>query len=352
MAEARYAMIELALKGMSLVRLDRVFGQKFAGLGCILTFHHVRMVSDRIFPQNALLEVTPSFLEGVLRLLRELNYDIIPMDALKSRLENPNPARPFCVLTFDDGYYDNRDYALPILKRYDAPCTVYVVPGFAERTTPLWWLDLEDAVRTRDEINVELPGGRRFVHPTRSIDEKKAGFKRLYWNMRDLNEMQVREIVAMMAADAGIDTMERVGRLCMDWSELRDFAREPLVTIGAHTNTHPRLKTLDEAQSRIEIFDSKARIEREIGREVRHIAYPVGDPTSAGTREFALSAEAGYETGVTTRPGVLFAEHAAHPHALPRISVNGLFQNADYLRMLISGLPLMLKNRGNKLNVD
>jgi len=351
MAEARYAMIELALKGMTLARLDRVFGQKFAGLGCILTFHHVRMVSDRIFPQNSLLEVTPSFFEGVLRLLRELNYDIIPMDALKSRLENHNPSRPFCALTFDDGYYDNRDYALPILKRYDAPCTVYVVPGFADRTTPLWWLDLEDAVRASDEINVELPNGR-FVHPTRSLDEKKAGFKRLYWNMRGLSEMQVREIVAMMAANAGIDTMDRVARLCMDWSELRDFARDPLVTIGAHTNTHPRLRTLDEAQSRHEILDGKARIERELGQEVRHIAYPVGDPTSAGPREFALSAEAGYETAVTTRPGVLFQEHASHLHALPRISVNGLFQNADYLRTLISGLPLMLKNRGKKLNVE
>ena len=350
MPELRYPLIGLALKGISLTKLDRIFGQKFAGLGVILTFHHVRTTSDRLFAQNRLLEITPSFLEGVLRLLHELKYEIIPLDALTARLQNPNPARPFCVLTFDDGYIDNRDYALPILKRYDAPFTVFITPGFADRATPLWWLDLEDAVRAGNAIDVQLPG-TRFQHPTRTPDEKIAGFKRLYWAMRGLDELQVRDIVATMAADAGVDTLGRVARLCMDWAALRDFAREPLVTIGAHTITHPRLKTLSDAQSHAEIMDSKTRIELELGREIRHFAYPVGDPTSAGPREFQFCRDGGFETAVTTRPGVIFPEHAAHPHALPRISVNGLFQNPDYLRALISGLPLALKNRGRRVNV-
>jgi peptidoglycan/xylan/chitin deacetylase (PgdA/CDA1 family) len=138
----------------------------------------------------------------------------------------------------------------------------------------------------------------------------------------------------------------------MDWPMLKDFAREPLVTIGAHTNTHPRLRTLTDEQSRAEIAESKARIEKELQREIHHFAYPVGDPTSAGKREFAFAAEVGCVTGVTTRPGVLFPEHAEHLHALPRLSVNGLFQNPDYLRALITGLPLMLKNRGRRLNVE
>lgn len=350
MPNMRYALIGLALRAISVTKLDKLGGSRFSGLGVILTFHHVRSASDRVFPQNALLEVTPSYLEAVLRLLRDLDYEIIPMDALAGRLSEPN-GKPFCVITFDDGYIDNRDYALPILKRYEAPFTVFVTPGFLDRTTPLWWLDLEDALRERDEIHVQLPH-TRFRHVTKTPDEKKSGFARLYWELRGLSEYEVREIVATLAAEAGVDTMGRVARLCMDWRMLKQFAREPLVTIGAHTNTHPRLKTLDDAQSQSEIAGSKARIEQELQCEVKHFAYPVGDPTSAGKREFTYAAEAGCETGVTTRPGVLFPEHAGHLHALPRISVNGLFQNPDYLRALITGLPLMLKNRGRRLNVE
>ena len=80
-------------------------------------------------------------------------------------------------------------------------------------------------------------------------------------------------------------------------------------------------------------------------------AYPVGDPTSAGAREFALAREAGYEIAVTTRPGMLFPEHAAHLLALPRVSLNGLWQDLGYLDVLLTGAPFRLWNRGRRLNV-
>ena len=87
------------------------------------------------------------------------------------------------------------------------------------------------------------------------------------------------------------------------------------------------------------------------GRHVDAFAYPVGDPTSAGPREFALARECGFACAVTTRPGMLYAEHAAHLWALPRVSVNGLWQNTRDLETLLSGAPLLLWNRGRRVNV-
>ena len=72
---------------------------------------------------------------------------------------------------------------------------------------------------------------------------------------------------------------------------------------------------------------------------------------SAGPREFSLARAAGFETAVTTRPGVLFADHLAHLTALPRISVNGLFQSRGDVAALLSGVPTALQNRGRRLNV-
>ena len=71
---------------------------------------------------------------------------------------------------------------------------------------------------------------------------------------------------------------------------------------------------------------------------------PTVNPTSAGPREFALAGALGFDAAVTTTPGVLRAEHAGAMTALPRISVNGLFQRPEYLRGLISGVPFVFKS--------
>ena len=137
----------------------------------------------------------------------------------------------------------------------------------------------------------------------------------------------------------------------MDWGEIEALARHPLATIGAHTLTHPRLARLDVAEMRTELGAAKALLERRLGRPVVHLAYPVGDPGSAGRREFDAAAAFGYASAVTTRPGLVHAEHAPHLTALPRVSVNGLWQDLRHLDVLLSGAAFALWNRGRNLNV-
>ncbi len=89
---------------------------------------------------------------------------------------------------------------------------------------------------------------------------------------------------------------------------------------------------------------SAATIEAALGKRPAHFSYPVGDRTSAGSREFRIAAEVGFKTAVTTRPGVLFPEHAAHLTALPRISLNGEYQQRRYTKVLLSGAATALWN--------
>ena len=105
----------------------------------------------------------------------------------------------------------------------------------------------------------------------------------------------------------------------------------------------------DEAV-RAEMEQSRAVIEAALGKRPEHLAYPVGDPTSAGPREFNIAAELGFKTAVTTRPGVLFKAHGDHLMALPRISVNGEFQQQRYLKVLMSGAGTALWNGFRKVN--
>lgn len=340
MSGVRHALIRSALEGIAGVRLDRILAPLTHGEGVILTFHHVRSQSGMRFGENTGLSITPEFLDEVLRLLRALDYDILPIGALRARLEAPARGKPCAVLTFDDGYVDTRDVALPVLKRHNAPFALFVCSGFAERTAPLWWLDLEDAVLRLDRISLELPDGP-FRAQAGSAAEKQAAWSKLYWRLRAQDEHALRTAIDTLAREARIDPLGRVAALCMDWRALRELAREPLVTIGAHSVTHARLARLPVEAARDEMVQSRMRILAELGIDARHFAFPVGDLASAGPREYALASELGFETSLTTLPGVLRRGRADGLSAMPRISVNGHFQKAGYLRTLISGVPFL-----------
>ena len=163
--------------------------------------------------------------------------------------------------------------------------------------------------------------------------------------MRSLKtEDELRHVVRDLSASYHVDIASFCDELCMNWSELGELADDPLVTIGAHTVNHVMLAKVPEKAARSEMVMSRSVIEASLGMRPDHLSYPVGDPTSAGPREFRIAAELGFKTAVTTRPGVLFPEHAQHLMALPRVSLNGEYQQLRYVRVLLSGAATAVWN--------
>lgn len=347
----RHKVFSAAFTAIAATGADRWARGHAQGKGAILTLHHVRPSASGGFRPNGLLEISPDFLDRALTLIRAEGYDIVSLDEALARLSDPRPGRFFVALTFDDGYRDNLDHAWPVLAKHGAPWGLYVVRGFAERTARLWWLELEEAIRALPRISVELPSGR-FEPPAGTDAEKQKAFDRLYWRLRKGPEAILLSAISDLGRQAGIDPVALVERECLPTETLRSLAGAPGVTIGAHTLSHPMLAKHSAEVVRREIAESKVWLEEALGTPVRHFAYPVGDPGSAGAREFALAKEAGFASAVTTRPGHLFAEHAEHLHALPRVSLNGLHQSEAALKALLSGLPFLLWNRGQRLNLD
>lgn len=343
----RHKAIAATFKLMVATGADR-WSRGFAqGAGVVLTLHHVRPRQTRGFAPNALLEITPDFLDTALSLIRAEGYDIVSLDEALLRLQQPKQGRFFVALTFDDGYRDNVEHAWPVLAKHGAPWTLFVTPGFADRTARLWWLELEEAIRALPRLDLALPDGR-FTARAETDAEKTKAFDSLYWRLRNGPEAILLSAISDLAAQAGIDSATQAERECLPWETLRALSGAPGVTIGAHTLTHPRLAKLNVEAARAEIVESRERLEAELGMPIHHFAYPVGDPTSAGPREFALAREAGFVSAVTTQPGHLVPEHVEGLHALPRVSLNGLHQNEAALRALLSGLPFWLRNRGRK----
>jgi len=321
------------------------------GVGAILTLHHVRPARHDAFQPNRLLEVTPEFFERLLRQLNQADIDVVSLDEMHRRLTSGDFARRFVCLTFDDGYKDVKAYAYPLLEKYQMPFALYIATSFPDRLGELWWLALEAAIARNKRIALVIDGEDRFFDCA-TVTEKRALFDAMYAYLRAMkSEDELRRTVRDLCAYTGVDLPALCRELCMDWKELGEIAGDPLCTIGAHTVTHTMLQKLaDDDAVRAEMDMSRAVIEAALGRRPQHLSYPVGDPTSAGPREFRIAAELGFKTAVTTRPGVLFPEHRDFLTALPRISINGEYQQGRYLKVLVSGAATAMWNGFRRVN--
>ena len=169
--------------------------------------------------------------------------------------------------------------------------------------------------------------------------------EKLYWQLRACaDEAEIHRAVDRLAAESGVDMVAETDGLCMGWDEIKALAADPLVTIGTHTVNHVMLAKASEEEARRELLDGRRAVEAQIGRPIEHLAYPYGGRDTAGEREFRLAAELGFKTAVTTRPGVLFQAHRRHMTALPRLSLNGEYQDMRYFDVLLSGAATAVAN--------
>ena len=184
--------------------------------------------------------------------------------------------------------------------------------------------------------------GKDLAVSTSTVAEKDAVYHALYWRLRKIDESIARAVVATLCRDAGICSSTLCRDLVLGWDELRALAADPLVTIGGHTQRHYALAKLGAGAARYDMAASIARLETELGRPVRHFSYPFGDDCSAGAREFELARELGLTTAVTTRKGLIHGRHVNAMTALPRVSLNGDYQDWRYTKALLTGAPFAM----------
>ena len=344
MKQLRNNVIRAGLEALYFTGAHYLMRPLFAGVGAIFMLHHVRPARDADFQPNRHLEVAPAFLRAMLTHLRSHDIDIISVDEMHRRLIGRDFSRRFACFTLDDGYRDNRDFALPVMREFDAPFAVYVASDFAEGAGRLWWVALGRVIAKASSIEARI-GDIATRIDTSTPAAKQAAFDRMHDWLRSLpGEHDVQREISALCARHSVDEAAICRELCMSWDELKPFADDPLVTIGAHTITHCNLARQTEETAGHELALSRARIEDALQRPTLHLAYPYGDKIAAGPREFALARAAGFKTAVTTRPGMIFPESAGHLTALQRVSLNGNYQNARILPVLTSGAATAVWN--------
>jgi peptidoglycan/xylan/chitin deacetylase (PgdA/CDA1 family) len=328
-------LVRLSAHLMQISGTATVIGRRHAGIGAIFMLHSV-VRSDVTFV-DPFMQIKDTFLDEMLGYLVSKGIELISLDRVLQRVEEGGGA-PFVSFTLDDGYRDNLTVALPVFQRWSCPLTIYVTTALVEHRMPYQWGCLRELVAANDSIEVEALGIRLSAG---TLTEKNRCFNRIR-----------KEMMGGKLGRAASEELFRRHRICavrlqardaLTVADVRFLARDPLVEIGGHTDTHRRLAPLDVDEAQADILKNKAFLEALVQRPIRHFAFPYGDASACGQREADLARDIGFRTATTTHLGCLFPGHLGASVGWPRLHFRGSLQSRHFMECQRNGaIPAIL----------
>jgi peptidoglycan/xylan/chitin deacetylase (PgdA/CDA1 family) len=281
-------------------------------------------------------------------------YAVLSLAELCHGLAAGRVARGAVAVTFDDGYGDNLRNAKPILERHRVPATVFVTSGYVGAGREFWWDELERVVLHAPSVparlTVTLRGSAREwatgVARTMSMEERLGDRS---WNVERSDDptplhRAFRDIHAMISVatsaeqDAALADLRqqtasgvepRPENLAMSRDGVRDLTAGGLVSVGAHTVTHPVLSSLPADAAADEIRQSKHDLERILGAPVTSFAYPFGYRGAYTARNIDAARDAGITDAYSNFGGIV--RSTADRYQLNRVLVRN-WSGSDFAR--------------------
>lgn len=277
-------------------------------------------------------------------------HNCVPLEQLQAVKGVPTRI----AVTFDDGYSDNLYAALPALEHFGIPATFFITTGDIGNGREFWWDELEQlilgdpgpsqiAIPVGDSVyRWDLQTGEA-IGPSDEPDRwwpagdnaRLRVFRSVYHvlqSMQDNDRSTALQIIAEACARA---PQRRQSHRRLNWEELVQLSRHNLAEIGAHTVTHPKLSARSRDRQRFEISQSKADLEKRLGRAVTSFAYPFGAAHHINQTTLELAQQAGFLRACTTHEAAVY-QNDDH-FRLPRIPVSDI-SGADFEKLLTSAL--------------
>lgn len=266
----------------------------------ILLYHRVSPQADDDLLQ---MQVSCRHFEAHLAWL-SAHYSVISLNTLARQLSAGRVPDRQVVITFDDGYRDNRHYAAELLRHYRLPATFFLTAGVIGGSRRFWW----------DEVAARLRAA--------AVRDPAVLAQRVWTACSELRPLPGAQRDTLITGIGDAPPPPHPDELPMTWEEAGEIARMGL-TVGAHTLTHPALSDLHAEEARQEIAGSRRVLEERLGSPIRHFCYPYDERIRWGRSVppslLRLVREAGYETASTVISGGL--HRSVDPLALPRLAV-------------------------------
>jgi peptidoglycan/xylan/chitin deacetylase (PgdA/CDA1 family) len=311
--------------------------RRTGGAGVVLRFQRVRPRRAARFQPLKSHEITPQFLDRMIRALKRWKFDIVSIDEVCRRAVTLASPRRFVCLTFDGGYKDLMTSAYPVLSRHGVPFTVYLPTAFPDGLGEAWWLALEAVIAHQDRISLVMDGKeRRF--DVAATPEKNQLYDLLWHWMRALPPAELSFAINDLCKRYSVDLTALSREASLDWEDLAKLAADPLVTLASATVNYPVLSNLNDVDASREMTMGRAVAQTAFRRDVRHFAFPFGDRAAWSRPHAAMAAGAGFASAASAIPGVIEAEGRTNLHALPRIAWDGHQRSLRVLRVMLSGI--------------
>jgi len=276
---------------------------------CVLVYHRLRDPIDALDTWNPDAGVFERHVETLAACFTPLGL----AEAVERMATNSLPPRAVAV-TFDDGYRDNVDAVLPILKRHGVPATFFISTGYLDGGR-MWNDTVVEAVRATAAPALDLAHWGLPAFPLSTVDERRNAIlaitAALKYEPPPLRQARVAELA------------ERAGRPLPASPMLRSEDVRTLrgagMDIGAHTISHPILARIDPAAAREEIEGSREQLRSLLREPVTLFAYPNGRPVrDYGPEHVRMAKEAGFRAAWSTAPGL--ASATSDLHQIPRVT--------------------------------
>jgi peptidoglycan/xylan/chitin deacetylase (PgdA/CDA1 family) len=262
----------------------------------ILCYHRIGTGGVPLF--NGL---PPEIFERQMLFIRK-RYEVISLDEMCDEMERSRRAGNFVAVTFDDGYRDLYEHALPSLKKHRIPATVFL-PAHCIESGQVPWYDkifLALKVFNGSELELSLDRRRRF-----RLDSHRARIEaatEINGHLRTITDIARQEFCRNFEKQIVLPSEQLADRM-LTWDQVRAMSREG-VSFGSHTMTHPAVSQLTEGQLDTEIGQSKALLEERIGKPIKHFAFPFGKTADCGTLARNVLLRYGYRSAATTLEGI------------------------------------------------
>lgn len=274
----------------------------------ILMYHKVDYDDTPFFGEA----VKPDVFERQVIFLKKY-YQIVNLNDLKKMGFNQNQQKDIAVLTFDDGYRNNYDYAFPVLKKYNVPATIFLTTDYINTKNLLWydrlaWI-LNKAVSIPDKaalikydlspelcakINDFFTSGSSLRH--NMLNYVAASLKTYPTERRD-------KILSRLSKACKVNTEpENSERAMLSWDEVNEMSRHN-ISFGSHTKTHPVLSAILLSESKNEIVESKRVLEEKLQQSVTTFAYPYGKKEDFNGNITKILSDEGFEYACSTITG-------------------------------------------------
>lgn len=319
---------------LTALKADEVYGRMRRVSGIPILAYH------RIYPHNAENKLVRELIVDPDSFKRQANYlkshyDVVSLEHAVSNMQKGfNTKKKVAVITFDDAYADNFEFAYPVLRQYRLPATIFVSTGFIGRSDGFWWDALASVLTTAKTGRAELEWrSGKFSFQVDKVDRRYLIFNKLCKIFKYVDPLEIESMLKYLEEKLYAKRKENISR-CLTWNQMREMQMNG-ITFGAHGHTHRPFSRLSEDELVEELSRPRALMAKELGCKTAMLAYPYGESGDWNQTIKNVAVRHGYSCAVTMTQG--FNDLNSDRFGLARIGIGGFDTDAIF-RLKVSGL--------------